>query len=241
MKRVISAMLLFACASSLESQIVASLNRLPDGLPEVRIRNNAATDLAAFAVAMNPVLREVEDRAPFLVFFDTMVDQTTPLAPNHERTVPVTFRSRPGQGIEDVFQPPIITAGILSDGTTIGDAVLLRRLILRRSNMLLAVETTLETLLDAGRRNVPRDQLMEQFRKMADSVWRWYIPPEQQVGRGLYQSIAEKLRNLPAGPVGSPFPPSVFVRNEVSPLNRQRVALLESQPSLATAALIGAR
>jgi len=49
--------------------------------------------------------------------------------------------------------------------------------------MLLAVETTLETLSDARRRNLSRDQLIEQFRRMADSVRRWYLPSEQQVGR----------------------------------------------------------
>jgi hypothetical protein len=239
MKSAIFVAVLLACTSSLESQIVASLTQSPDGPPEVRIRNNAAISLPAFVVAMNPVL-EAEDRTQFLVFFDVMIDQTTPLEPNHERPVPVTFRSRPGKRLEDLFEPPIITAGILADGTTTGDAVLLTRLILRRSNMLLAVEITLETLSNAGRRNVPRDQLIEQFQKLADSMWRWYVPPEQQVGRRLYKSIIGKLRKLPEGPVGSPFPPSAFVTDEVARLNRQRVALLESQPSLATATFIRA-
>jgi len=86
-----------------------------------------------------------------------------------------------------------------------------------------------------------RVQLIEQFRKLADSLNRWYLPPEQQVGRSLYQSIVGKLMDLPEAPGGSPFPPSSFVAEETVKLNRQRVTLLESQPSLADAALISTR
>jgi hypothetical protein len=184
--------------------------------------------------------------APFVVFSDLLIEPaTTPLVAGEERVVmargvqarpSAPGRDSPGQR---VLEEPIVTAGILADGTTTGDLALLARLILRRSNMLLAVETALETLLDAGRRNVPRDQFIEQFMKMADSLRRSYLPPEQQVGRGPHQSIVGKLMNLPEGEAGSPFPLSTFVAQETAILNRQRVTLLDSQPSLADAVLIG--
>src|SRR4051794_32476598 len=91
----------------------------------------------------------------------------------------------------------------------------LRFQMIAHSNKLLAVENTIEALSDAGKRNVGRDQLIEQFRKMADSVWRWYVPPEQQVGRDLYRSISDKLKQLPNEPLGSAFPPSAFVAEQV--------------------------
>jgi hypothetical protein len=173
-----------------------------------------------------------------VVYVDTAIDQTAmPLAPNQEYAVPVPSRFRPGQPREDLFEPPIVTAGIFADGATTGDPALLSRLILRRCNMLQAVEAALEMLSDAGRHNVPRSQLIEQFRNMADSLNHWYLPQEQRVGRSLYQSIIEKLMNLPEAPLGSPFPPTAFVEAETARLHRQRVALLDSRPSLADAAL----
>jgi len=189
---------------------------------------------------MAPVAQDAPDSAPLVVYVDTAIDQTAmPLLPNQEYAVPVPSRFRPGQPQEDLFEPPIVTAGIFADGATTGDTALLSRLILRRCNMLQALEAALEMLSDAGRHNVPRSQLIEQFRNMADSVNHWYLPQEQQVGRSLYQSMIGKLMNLPEGPLGSPFPPAAFVEDETAMLNRQRVALLNSQPNLADAARIG--
>jgi hypothetical protein len=240
MKPAVLGVMLFACASSLYSEIVTSTSRSPAGVLEIRVRNKSAVALQAFAVAMNPS-REAEDQTQFVAFSDTLIDETGTLGPEGERALPVLQRSRRGQRTEDLFELPVITAGILADGTTTGDAVLLNRLMLRRSNMLLAVETALETLSDAGGRNVPRHELIQQFRRMGDVVWRWYVPPEQQIGRNLYRSLADKLQNIPEGPVGSPFPPSVFVAEQTAMLNKQRTALLQSQPGLATAALIRSR
>jgi hypothetical protein len=216
--------------------------------------------ISANVIRVNPAARSTADHnAPFVAYYDPAIDQTTePLPPNQERALPrVTLicASAPRnlasalRGEEEKSSPPSlmwagrtasfcdlehpITAGILADGSTSGDAALLARLMLRRSNMLLAVETALETLSDAGGRNVPRDRLIEQFRKMADSMRRWYLPAEQQVGSSVYQSIVRKLMNLPEELVGSPFPPNNFVAQETGMLNRQRVILMASKPSLA--------
>ena len=152
--------------------------------------------IRAAVVGKNHAYGETADNhAPFMAYYDPAVDSTTePLLPNQERTLPTiaVMCATPQGGLGTVLrreeqkndpsltwagrsasfcglEQPII-AGILADGSTTGDAALLARLMLRRSNMLLAVETALETLSDAGKRNVPRDRLIEQFTKMADSI-----------------------------------------------------------------------
>jgi hypothetical protein len=240
MKTVISVACVFACVFSLDAQITTTLKHLPDGLDEVRIRNNSATSLVAFVVTVKQVpWGEYSSNAPFVVYSDPLIEPTTrPLPAGDDRMVIASGVAgldplgRPRcHGACSRLEEPIVAAGVLANGTTTGDAALLARLLLRRSNMLAAVEMALETLSDAGKHNIPRDRLVEQFKKLANSVSHWYLPPEQQVGRVLYQSIVGKLMDLPEEPVGSPFPPATFVAQETAMLNRQRVTLLESQPN----------
>ena len=233
------------CTVSLAGQITATLNHLPDGADEVRIRNDSATSLIAFVITVNQAPSSAAtSRAPLVLYSDPLIEPSQkPLLAGEEQAVLTRHfvgRGPNSRGIRS-FAEPIVCAGIYKDGSPTGDSTLLARLFIRRSNMLLAVETALETLAEAGRHNVPRDQLIEQFRKMADPLGRWYVPPEQQVARGLYQSLIGKLLNLPRIPAGTPFPPSGFVSQETEMLNRQRVALIESQPSLLDATLISAR
>lgn len=239
MKTVILLASAFALALSLDAQISVTTNRVsnvPGGGEEVRIRNDSARSLVAFAVYAKRVNYSgaVNDAAQTM-FSDSMEPETKPLRAGEERTVMARGPVLPGKHF---FEMPIITAGIFEDGTTTGDTALLTRLILRRSNMLLAVETSLETLSDAGRHNVPREQLIDQFKKMANSLNRWYLPPEQREASGVYQSIVGKLMDLPEGELGSAFPPTAFVEQETAMLNRQRYALLRSQPPLAELAIL---
>jgi hypothetical protein len=243
MNTIISVASALACAFSLHAQIATTFKRLPKGLVEVSIRNNSAVSLAAFAVTVSQAPKSDIPSSPQIVFYsDPLIDpKDRPLLAGEDRVV-LTSGDRMvmvrGAFRGLVLEEPIAAAGILADGATTGDAALLARLMLRRSNTLLAVETTLEALSDAGRHNVPRDQLVEHFKKMADSVRHWYLPAEQRIGVGLYQSMVGKLMNLPEEPLGSPFPPSKFLAQETAMLNRMRVPLLESQPSLADEAVI---
>jgi hypothetical protein len=173
-----------------------------------------------------------------MVYVDPAVDTAMrSLPPKQERTVMPdrmisgSFTNRGMVYSFPVLERPIVTAGILADGTTTGDADLLARLVLRRSNFLAAVDMALKMLSVAGRHNVPRDQLIGRFKAMEESVNRWYLPSEQCVGRSLYQSIIAKLINLPEVEVGSPFPPATFVAQETARLSQQRFTLLELQAS----------
>jgi hypothetical protein len=247
MKAVIPVACALACACSLNAQITATLNHLPNGMEEVRIRNNSAASLVAFVVTVKQVPQsEYSSNAPFVVYSDPLIEPAARPLPGGEERVLITggvaagldSHGRPWcYGSCSRLQEPVAAAGIFANAEPTGDAALLTRLILRRSSLLQAVEMALETLSDAGRHNVPRGELVGQFKKMAASVSHWYLPPEQQVGRDLYKSIIGQLMDLPVE-VGSPFPPTAFVQEETAMLNRQRVMLLESQPSLAEALLI---
>ncbi|MCU1272678.1 MAG: hypothetical protein JWO48_109 [Bryobacterales bacterium] len=229
MKTVISMASMLACAFSLDAQITATLNG-----GQVRIKNNSSTGLVAFVVALKRVawsptgdIGPSAANRPNIVYSDPLIETTeTPLLPNQERIV------QPLSPSVFSIEQPILTAGVFADGSVMGDAGLLTRLMLRRSNTLLAVETASETLSDAGRRNVSRDQLVAQFKKMADFVSRGYLLQEQKIGLGIYQPIIGKLINLPEMKDGSPFPPAGFVEQETAILRQRRIALLESLPNL---------
>lgn len=240
------------CACSVRAQISTTLNRLPTGEVKITVRNNSDRSLAAFAVSanvipMNPAagIRNASD-ALWTAYHDSAIDLAMKaLPPNQERTIPGRVRCIPGglwseearkaipESNCDQLEQPLATAGIYSDGSTTGNAVLLTRLMLRRSSMLLAIDSASAALSEAGKHNNPRGQLVEQFRKLVDSASGWYLFPEQQVGLDLFESIIGKLKNLPQGELGEPFPPTTFIEEETARLKQMRVALWESQPSLA--------
>jgi hypothetical protein len=237
MKSVFLAASLLACVLGAEGQVTTTLNRLPDGLTEIKVRNDSKVDLVAFAVMANA--RGRVERAVAAYYEPPM----TPLKPGEERTVKVSvlcgggppqviqvFRGQNAKNSLCEFDQPIV-AGIFADGSTSGDAPLLSRMMLRRSSTLLAVVTTLDILSDAGRHNADRDQLVDRFQKMADSLNRWYLFPEQEAGREIYQTMAGKLKNLPEAPAGSAFPPDSFVQRETAALREQRQVLIEALPS----------
>jgi hypothetical protein len=214
MKTVATVVSMFFCCVSLNAQITSSLVHAPDGRDEVRIRNASQTALAAFAVAAKNDSGMTDGRGFLVLYSDTVMDaKAQTLLPGEERLVLSQGMIRPASAPGRPHSPnhglaePVAAAGIFVDGSTTGDAALLTRLLLRRSNMLVAVENAIDTLADAGNRNVPRTQLIDRFKKLSDSLSRRYLSQDQQIGRSVYLSIAGKLVDLPEEPLGSPFPP----------------------------------
>ena len=247
MKTVSLAAWLLACGFSLDAQITVALNPRPDGSTEVRLRNNSTVELTAFVVSVNYVTGVSGLSDSFTLWVDPAIDSLPAinsytrqravgsLPPNGEFTwLPERATIVTPKSGHLLLERPVV-AGIFADDTTAGDTTLLTQLVDRRRNMLLAVEMSLETLLDADGRNLHRGQLIERFRMMVDSARRWYLPPAQQVGLGLYRSMIGKLVNLREGPAGLSFPPDSFLARETALLNRQRVellAVLQSRPGL---------
>src|SRR5438552_2436585 len=132
MKLVISVVLVLACAPSLDAQITARLNRLPDGMDELRIRNNSATSLVVFAItakrarpspaSIGEILQKsarAEEAAvrnvPFVVYSDPLIEPAAkPLLASEERVMAVTFVQKTAAGTLQPWslEEPIVTAGI---------------------------------------------------------------------------------------------------------------------------------
>src|SRR5882762_6116111 len=180
MKSICSAACILACTVSLDAQITTALNRLSNGSTEIKIRNNSAVNLTAFALVasvytVNQGVRSIANKPPVVAGFDAVIAAATePLPPNQERTLllawlgvgacsPITrdlagalrlaeerakgrivsSPNAPTKGEACELGEPI-TAVIFADGNTTGDAGLLTRMALSRSNLLLAVETAIE-------------------------------------------------------------------------------------------------
>jgi hypothetical protein len=244
-------LLIASVTCSLDAQISTILTRLPTGEIQISVRNNSDRSLTAFAVSANVIpmnsatgIRNPSD-ALWANYQDSAIDPNMkPLPPNQERMVAARVRCSlpnlwstearktiPASNCDQLEQP-LIAAGIYSDGSTTGNAVLLTRLMLRRSSMLMAIDSASSALSEAGKHNYPRGQLVDQFRKLVDSVSGWYLFPEQQIGRDLFESIIGKLKNLPYGELGEPFPPTAFIEEETARLKLMRVTLWDSEPSL---------
>jgi len=227
-----------ASAFLLNAEVNARLAAMPDGTSQIQIVNDTDSEVAAFAIGAIET-NKVMEGGRLVVYRDSTIDPAAAvIVPHQARSIyesqkKVMTRERKETRIA-VFQLPIAVAAIFTDGRTTGDPVLLYQLMLRRRNMLQAVEISLEILSGAGRRNVPREQLVGQFKKMEQSVDRWYLGAEQQVGRRLYLNMISKLLALPEGQLGAAFPPDVFVVEETRALSRQRAMLLEAQPALAS-------
>jgi hypothetical protein len=237
-------LLLVFSVLQVQAQIAPSLSKLENGRTLVRLKNTATAPLVAFAVRVTSIDAESGKRSPQELFIDSAVETvpvaehggpkqvTLPLPPGEEYSflpshfIPAPLNRSRAPAVLPSFEPDVLTAGIFADGTTTGDGALLTRLMFRRCQLLEAVETSLEMLMEAGQQNVPRKQMIAQFERMATSTRRSYLPAEQQVGLTIYQPLIGKLLNLPPGELGTPFPPTDFVKQETAALNRLRVTLM---------------
>lgn len=234
---------LSACALALNAQVSAKLTNSRAG-HAIEIRNDGSLPLNAIALRLEWKLRgnrpqEMLDMAkvPAKIYLDSLIDPSmTPLPPHGARVLErgdLTLRTFSDPSVVAIAEPEE-TAGIFVDGSTTGDQSLLTLLLMRRSNILLAADTAIDILSDAAKHNVPPSWLTGQFRRL--SLGHFYLLPEQEAGRAVYESVLEKLVNLPAAPLGAAFPPTVFVEAETAELRQLRASLVDSRPNLEQAA-----
>ncbi len=162
---------MIAWAPSLDAQVTALLNKLPDASTEIRLRNDSAKSVAAYATSTrwqrqspaNPDLSElvllfIDPTVYFLKPLNVCLNAAGELPPGEQCAV----ERLPTSG-KPVFEQPVVAA-IFTDGSTTGDGALLTQLLSRRSSMLSAVDLAVETLRDAGHTNVPRHQLVRSLK-----------------------------------------------------------------------------
>jgi hypothetical protein len=227
-----------AFAAPLNGQIASAVAASREG-SAIRVRNDGALALSAIALRAQWKLRGNWPQAaldmakvPAKIYLDSLIDPSAAtLAPHEERildrgNLSLRMLSDPRVTIAEPFE----TAGIFADGSTTGDQSLLALLLLRRSNMLLAADTAIDILSEAAKHNVPPSWLTGQFRRL--SLSHFYLLPEQEAGRSVYESILAKLINLPDAPLGTAFPPTEFAENEIAGLRQLRAALVDSRPNL---------
>jgi hypothetical protein len=223
---------LLSCVFSLEGQVTARVSQLPNGSNRITIRNDGAIPLVAYAVAANVRGR---GHLPVIVYSDLTV---APLLQDHEISETLSiWCGDSGQllvtnarDLCELDSPRI--GGVLGNGLTIGDPLLVTRMLYRRHSTLLALDTTLNTLSEATRLDISIDHVIREFTRMADSLRYRYLFPEQESAREIYQDIAGKLINLAKIPSASPF--STFVAEQSGILKQERSALYKSQPILPT-------
>src|SRR5258708_14247824 len=143
MKTVVAVASVLAWACSLGAQITAIPS---EDSTAIKIRNDASVSLSAFVIRAPRA-----GHAPLVVYVDSAIDPTvSPLSPHQERVLMEGQTLLP-PGLPPakyaIYEQPIVTAGIFADGTTIGDAVLLDRLMLRRCNMPQALEGALDNVI----------------------------------------------------------------------------------------------
>ncbi len=217
------ALVLLACAFSLPAQLIFTT----DNADEVKIRNTSAGDLTAFAVRMPRVMGTGPSNNVGVAIFDAVIGPEAALAPNGERFIQRKIRYG-SKAPEDVAA----TAAIFADGSSTGDPVLINSLLARRSNLLLAIDMSLEAFADGERQGASLYDLIGRFKRLSEGNHRWYLSQDQQIGLTVYEPILAKLMHMPKSPQGSPDVLAAYLAQETAALRKRRLVLSESQPSL---------
>ena len=238
MKTIRLVVSLLGCIFSLDAQITVRVIQMPDGSNRTTIRNDGVIPLVAYTMAATV---RGGGHSSVAVYSDLTVN---PLLQNQELSetlslscvdagqLPAAFatgnRNERKEHLCELDQPRF--GGVLANGSTIGDPVLFTRTLLRRHGALLALDTALDTFFDASRRNLSREQLIQEFMRRADSLGYWHLFSEQESVREICLDMVGKLMNLANVPSGAKSSMLSFIAEQSGMLKQQRSALLKSQP-----------
>ena len=156
MKSILSVAFVLACVCPSDAQILTTQRRLDDGRTEIKIKNNSAVAVTAFAISAKLITanREARNTAAdslFLAYDDPAIDSSMELLPSQERVLPPVgimcgpvVKQSSNDSLRDAgraradrqYRRSLICeleqatiAAVFADGSTTGDATLLTRLL----------------------------------------------------------------------------------------------------------------
>lgn len=201
----------------------------PDGHIYLTVKNNSSVAITAMAVTASKTAMDGTSRRPgqSVRYFDSIVN---PFGPDARGIAPgESYRFSLAGPLEKRKIESSLRAVILADGSTMGDADWIRRLIHSRTMDLYYVDQDLQILQNGKADSETAETIGQKAQNLSDSVFRSSASTEdKQIAMGLCHEILMYLN----GNFDQADSPDQRVEKAISQMETRRQRLLLSKPKL---------